>query len=108
VAFIKESYGPEFSAAFQEALAGLPADERALLRLHYGEGVGLTAIGAMYGWSKPTASRQVARARTSLLEAARGRLRARLRVTESDLESLLRVMRSELELTLSSLLREGR
>jgi RNA polymerase sigma-70 factor (ECF subfamily) len=105
IAIIRARYAEEFKGAFRDALATLGAEERALLRLHYGEGLALDAIASLNGWSKPTASRRVADAREAILQAARQLLGLRLRVTPPELESLMRVMRSDLDLSLIGQLR---
>jgi len=105
VTFMKARYGPDFKAAFRDAMGALAAPERALLRLHYGQELPLTELGAMHGWSKATASRRVAAARTAMLEAACALLRQRLRLDAEELESLFRVVRSQLDVGLSDLLR---
>jgi RNA polymerase sigma-70 factor, ECF subfamily len=105
VSFIKQRYGPDFQAAFRDASCALPATERALLRLHYGQALPLAELAAMHGWSKPTASRRVAAARAALLEAACKLLRERLRLDGEELESLFRVVRSQLEMSLAGIMR---
>jgi RNA polymerase sigma-70 factor, ECF subfamily len=107
VTFIKERYGADFQAAFRDAIAAMPAADRALLRLHYGQELGLGELAAMHGWSKATASRRVAAARELLLDAACALLRHRLGVDRAELESLFRVVRSQLEVSLGGLLRTG-
>jgi RNA polymerase sigma-70 factor len=105
IAIIRARYAQMFKEAFRDALAALGAPERALLRLHYGESLPLEAIASLHGWSKPTASRRVADAREAILEAARRLLGLRLRVTPPELESRMRVMRSDLDLSLIAQLR---
>jgi len=53
-----------------EALAGLAAEDRLLILLHYEQGLSLEQTGILLGASKATLSRQVARARRQLFEAA--------------------------------------
>ncbi len=106
-ALLKAQYGPQFEAALRESLAALPAASRALLRLHYGESLALGAIAAMNGWSKPTAGRRLAESRETLLVATRKLLRERLRMTASELESMLRLLRSDLDASLAGLLTES-
>jgi RNA polymerase sigma-70 factor (ECF subfamily) len=102
-AYLKQLYGPAFEKAFRDALAELPPEEGTLLRLHLGEKLPLGALAAMHGWSKPTASRRLAAAREALLTRTRDLLHARLKLSESEFESVLRLVRSELDVTLSGL-----
>jgi RNA polymerase sigma-70 factor (ECF subfamily) len=107
LALLKAEYREDLALAFREALAHLDPRARTLLRLHYGEGLHLDGIAALHGWSKATASRRVAAARGELLSDASSRVRERLRLSASELRSLLRVMRSDLEARLSGLLGSG-
>jgi RNA polymerase sigma-70 factor len=49
LAFVKEAYRPAFKEAFHEALASLDAKERLLLRQHAVDGLGIDALGELYG-----------------------------------------------------------
>jgi RNA polymerase sigma-70 factor (ECF subfamily) len=104
LAFIKRQYGPAFDEAFHDAVAAIDPTHRALLRLHYGEGVTLAVLGAMHGWSKPTTSRRLADARDALLTRATGILREKVQLGDSSLESLLKMMRSNIEENLAALM----
>lgn len=106
-AYLKELYGPQFERAFRDAIALLDAASSTLLRLHFGEGLSLGALGAMHGWSKPTASRRVAAAREQLLAHTTTLLRERLALSESEFTSVLRLVRSGLEVSLTGLLKPG-
>jgi RNA polymerase sigma-70 factor, ECF subfamily len=104
VSYLKRKYETDFAAAFTDAFQALAPASRTLLRLHYGEALGLAAIGALNGWSKPTASRRIAEAREALFTGACALLEERLSLHGSELGSLLRVMRSQLEVSLSGLI----
>jgi RNA polymerase sigma-70 factor (ECF subfamily) len=104
-AYLKQLYGPAFEQAFRDALARLGPEETALLRLHFGEKLPLGALAAMYGWSKPTASRRVAAAREALLVRTRDLLQERLKLSASEFESVLRLVRSHLDVTLSGFMK---
>ena len=103
--YLKERYAPAFEAAFRDAIAALPGETRGLLKLHYAEGLGLTALGRMHGWSKATTSRRVAHAREGRLAVACRLVRERLRLDDRELESLIRLVRSDLGASLGGLLR---
>jgi len=98
--YLKQLYGAAFEQAFREAVATLDPTESTLLRLHFGEGLALGALGAMYGWSKPTASRRIAAAREALFVATSELLRARLKLSPPELASVLRLIRSNLDISL--------
>jgi RNA polymerase sigma-70 factor (ECF subfamily) len=105
LAFIKREYGPAFEEAFRDAIAAIEPGHRALLRLHYGAGVPLASLGAMHGWSKPTTSRRLADARDALVAGASRVLQEKMHIGESSMESLLKLMRSGVEETLTALMR---
>jgi RNA polymerase sigma-70 factor (ECF subfamily) len=62
-------------------------------------------IGRMEGTHKSTVSRWLARAREALFDEVRKRLKERLKVSASELDSLLGVLQSQLDLSLVRILR---
>lgn len=102
--YLRQLYGPAFEQAFKDAIRDLPADELALIRLSFGEGLALGALAAMYGWSKPTASRRLAAIREKLMTRTTELLRERLSLSGSELESVIRLVKSDLDLNLSGIL----
>jgi RNA polymerase sigma-70 factor (ECF subfamily) len=103
-AMLQARYQGEFQAALEAAIADLTVQERNVLRLHFLDGLGIDAIGDLYRIHRATAARWIARGRERLLEATRLRLRERLRVEEAELDSLMRLVRSKLDLSLRGLL----
>ena len=101
---VKARYGPVFAQAFKDALRALGPGDRTLLKLHYGEGVTLAALGVIRGWSRATTARRLSEVREGLLAAAVRLLRERLQLTDSQLDSLLGLVRSELAASLAGLL----
>lgn len=106
-AYLKQRYGAAVKAAFRDAFATLEQASALLLRLHFGEEVNLSALGAMYGWSKATASRRVAAARDELLRRTSELVAQRLSLDETELSSLFRVVSSDLDVSLSGLFTPG-
>jgi len=106
---IKARYQAQFRAAFHEAMAELPSHDKHLLQLHVIEGLSLSQIGKMHGVNKSTVSRWLAHTRTTLEESVRERLSAVLAVGDAELDSLLGVLRSRLDLSIERILedREG-
>jgi RNA polymerase sigma-70 factor (ECF subfamily) len=103
VGHLRDRYGREFDRALAAALASLEPDDRTLLRLYYVSSVGVEKLGTLHRVHASTISRRLARARRMLLDEARRLLRASLRVSPAELESLLRAVRSGLHLSLSRL-----
>jgi RNA polymerase sigma-70 factor (ECF subfamily) len=104
---LKRRYAGDFNAAFREAFAALTDDQRLLLRRHFVEGATLEELAASAGVHRATVARRLAAARQAILADARRRLGARLALSPEDLSSLMGVMRSQLDLGLSSLAPEG-
>jgi RNA polymerase sigma-70 factor (ECF subfamily) len=92
------------SEALRAALAALPERERALLRLHHLHGLTMDRLATMYGESRSGVARHVAQARERLLRLTRHELAARLKLEGRELESLLGLVRSRLDLSLSGLM----
>lgn len=94
--YLREHYRAHLGEVFRDALASLAAKDRNVLRYHYLKGLNLDQIGAIYNIHKSSASRRLARARERLLRETRVRLIARLDVSRSTADSLLRLLPSQL------------
>jgi RNA polymerase sigma-70 factor (ECF subfamily) len=103
---VQRRYGDVFRAALREALAGLSPEDRSLLRLHYLESLNIGNIAVVFHVSRATIGRRVLALRQRLMEEVKGSLRRRLNTTSTELESLLRAVRSDLAMSLSVVLRE--
>jgi RNA polymerase sigma-70 factor, ECF subfamily len=105
---LKRRYGDDFRASFEQALAGLGEDDVQLLRFHYVESLSIDAIGVLLRIHRATAARRLAAARQALVAATREAMRARLRVDAGELESILRVIESQVHVSVVRLLSPGR
>jgi RNA polymerase sigma-70 factor (ECF subfamily) len=106
LAYVKERYREPFAEALREALLDLPPHQRALLRLYHVEGLSLEAMAALYRAHLSTVSRRLARAREQVAEGATRRLRERLGASASEVESLVPLVLSRLEMSFERLLGE--
>lgn len=102
--FIKGRYRPHFADAFREALSTLSDRERTVLRLHLTAGMNIEAIGLSYRVHRATVARWIAAAREKLLQQTHRSLAARLSMSPSEAPSLARLLKSQLEVSLSDLL----
>lgn len=100
LAYMKEKYRNEFREAFQEALAKLSGREQGLLRYHYVDSLNIDEIGTIYRVHRVTAYRWLEKARESLVSATLGLLKERLNVENREFDSILRMIRSQLHLSL--------
>ena len=105
---VKARYVAEFKQAFSEALRGLSARERTLLRQHVIDRLSIDRLGALYRMHRATIARSLQRVRRELLEATREHLALRLDVESSELDSILGLIRSRFEITLRWLVRGRR
>jgi RNA polymerase sigma-70 factor, ECF subfamily len=104
IALLRERYRPEVDAAFRTALAELPARSRALLRYHLIDGWSIDQIGTQYGVHRATAARWLTAARDDLGARMRADLARRLEITESQVDSIVELVTSRIELSLDRLL----
>ena len=100
LAYMKRTYAGEFKAAFAEALTQLGPREQTLLRYHHVDSLNIDEIGAIYRVHRVTAFRWLEKAKAQLVEATLTSLRTRLRVSAGELESVLRLIRSQVHLSL--------
>lgn len=94
-----------FDHAIERAFAGLDAQKRAVIAMHYGDGVELEAIAKVYRVHRVTVSRWLADARQQVFEATRQTLREELSLSDSEFESALVLVRSRIEVSMSAIRR---
>ncbi|MEZ4444561.1 MAG: sigma-70 family RNA polymerase sigma factor [Polyangiaceae bacterium] len=105
--YLKQRYKPEFQAAIQKALEALEPRDRTLLRMSLVDGLDIDAIGQVYEVHRATAARWLARAREALFKRTKATLEAELGLRPDEFHSLLRLVRSQLDLSVCRLLRES-
>ena len=99
--YFKRLYRSEFREAFEDAVQALSPRERNLLKYATADGLDSDGIAAIYRVHRTTVNRWLASARASLATRVRAALAARLRVSPSELDSILRLIESRIEITLS-------
>jgi RNA polymerase sigma-70 factor (ECF subfamily) len=105
--YLKLHYQDAFRAALNTALEELCPGDRRLLRLQHVEGRSVDEVGAALQVPRSTAARWVSQARQRLLKATHRKLCGRLGLGQRELDSLIRMVRSRLDLSLSPLRRDG-
>lgn len=93
-----------FEAVFRSALAAMDPGDRSVLRLYFVNGFTVERIATMYGVNKSTASRRIAAARSHLFAELRGRVHRELGLELEEVRSLVRWVRSQVNVGLSQLL----
>jgi RNA polymerase sigma-70 factor, ECF subfamily len=103
--YVKERYRQEFRTAFTAALATLTTRQRNILRHHFVHRLRFDEIAGIYRVHRATVARWIADARTQLLERTRAVLRDQLMVEGEEFESIMRLIQSDLDVTVSRLLK---
>ncbi len=103
---IQRRYGEAFRAAIRDAITLLEKQDRTLLRLHYLDGLNIDRIAIVFQVSRATIGRRMIAVRERVQEEPYRLLPERLKVNKEELASLLRLVRSGLELSLSVVLRD--
>jgi RNA polymerase sigma-70 factor (ECF subfamily) len=103
LALLRMRYAAEVRAAFAEAAAALPLRDRLLLHERFAGACSLDELAARYGVHINTMTRWLVRARAALERGIRGALAQRLQVDEVELSSCLRLVGSQLDVTLGRL-----
>jgi RNA polymerase sigma-70 factor (ECF subfamily) len=104
LAYFKRMYRREVELALREAIQALSDHERTLIKLQVLDRVTIQQIGRIYRVHRVTAGRWIEDARDRLLKATRARLLERLNVQPAELDSILRLVSSRLEISLGPLL----
>ena len=103
--YLKQHYRAEFAAAFTEAIAALEPEDRTSLRQHFVDRLSIDQVAHAQGIHRATAARRVQKARETLLSDTRRRLMAKLRLSRGELESVMRMIESQLHVSVARLLR---
>lgn len=101
----KRQLSAPFQAALREAAQALLPEQRAILRQYYGHGVGIDGVAKLLGVHRSNASRALARARAAMLSHVRRSMTRQLGAVGADVDSLLRLMRGDVTLSLEALFR---
>jgi RNA polymerase sigma-70 factor (ECF subfamily) len=105
LAYIKSQHRGEFASAFRDAMTTLTGEERTLLRLYLIDKLNIAEIGALTHIHRATVARHIASCRERMLGETRARLRARLGCTDSEVESMIGLLQSQLDVSLHAYLR---
>ncbi len=98
--YLEGHYRAQFAEALGDALDALTDRERRVLKLRILDGLNIDGIGALHGVHRATAARWLQGAHERLGDEVRRRLRERLKVKPEELDSILRLVRSKLDLSL--------
>jgi RNA polymerase sigma-70 factor (ECF subfamily) len=103
-AYLKRHYQRQFKEAFAAGMRQLADEDRRSLRYAIVERLSIDEIAKLEGVHRATAARDVARARARLTEETRRALQERLAVEAGQLDSILRLVGSEIDVSVRRLL----
>jgi RNA polymerase sigma-70 factor (ECF subfamily) len=104
---IKAEYRAAVAAAMRDAAARLDLADRHLLHQHFVAGLSIDELGVALGIHRATAARRLARAREAYVDDIRGLLAARLRLSRDDLDGVIGLVLSRLDVSISRVLQAG-
>ncbi len=96
---LKATYREQLADAFREALDGISARDRTLLRYQWIDGLTIDDIGEIYRVHRATAARWLATIRDGLVERTRNTLAQTLGVDTTEAQSIVRFVQSQLEVS---------
>jgi RNA polymerase sigma-70 factor (ECF subfamily) len=101
--YLKRRYSAEFKAAFAATFTRLEARDRALLRYSLADGLGSDEIALIYSAHRTTVNRWLSELRAVIAKGVRAEMVARLGVNKGELESIMRLIESRIEITLNGM-----
>ena len=104
IELLEARYRGEFRAALREAMAALSPRQRALLRFTFVERLTPARLGVMYGVHRTTAMRWVEAAQEEVLSRTRAMMVDRLHLSPSECDRIFALVKSRLDISLTSLL----
>lgn len=104
---LKRSFHDDLRSSLAEAAERLTYREKNVLRYALVEGLSIDQVGAVYGVHRATAARWLEQARASLTSYVRESLKRLLEVSDDELESMVRVALSKVDVTLARVFKVG-
>jgi RNA polymerase sigma-70 factor (ECF subfamily) len=101
--YLRRRHQREFAECFRAALEALDPQDKTLLRLHFADGVGVEQLARHYQVHRATLSRRLGNAREAMVKHTLRLLKERYKLTPDELQSIIRLLRSNLELRISQL-----
>jgi RNA polymerase sigma-70 factor, ECF subfamily len=101
---IKDEYRAAVGQAMQRAARQLDAGDRHMLRQHLVAGLSIDQLGSALGIHRATAARRIARAKEQWVSEIRKQLAAQLALSGEDLDDVLGLVMSRLDVSLGQVL----
>ncbi|HEX3344105.1 MAG TPA: sigma-70 family RNA polymerase sigma factor [Polyangiaceae bacterium] len=106
--YMKELYRHVFRESFGAAVDALDARDKVLLRQHFVDGLGVDDLAPLHHVHRATVARWLQRSRERLLDETRREFMKRARLGPRECDSVLRMVRSRIDVTLGKLLARSR
>jgi RNA polymerase sigma-70 factor (ECF subfamily) len=103
-AFVRDCYREGLQEALRDSLAELSSRQRNILRMHFIDGVPLEKIAQLYGTHRTTLSRWVTKTCNQVAATTRQRLATSLQLPPGAMDSVVQLLRSQLEFSASLLM----
>ncbi len=104
--FLRDHYTDQFKQALSVSMAALPERDVRLLKMRILDDLNIDQIGTLHGVHRATAARWLDGAREALGKGVRNHLEKELAVDRDDLDSIFRLIRSRIDLSLDRRLGE--
>jgi RNA polymerase sigma-70 factor (ECF subfamily) len=104
--YVKQIFRSQFKTAFQRALDALTDREKNLLRQHVVDGLSIDEVGTLYQVHRATAARWITKARETLLGETRKHFMTYARISSAECDSIMRMVHSQLDMTIRRRLEE--
>jgi len=102
--YMKRTYRDALERAIEDTLASMSTRARLMLRYHAVDGLGIDAIARLQGVHRATAARWLSRARSDLVRQTRARLMRAEGLSESEADSVHRLVMSQIDVSIDRLL----
>lgn len=103
---IQQRHQADFRQAMREAFSTLSSEERHLLRLYFVDQLSMYELAALFRVNQATISRRLKDVRQRIYKETQRHLAARLGLSPRDFTSFIRVLDSQLDLSISQLVGE--
>ncbi len=104
LSYLRQHYQSVVSQAMQESLEALPGEERAILRMHFLDGLSAAEVGSLFQVSGRTIQRRIAETRKQIVDNVRKRVGQKVGLNPSQLETLMRLVQSDWNLSVQRIL----
>jgi RNA polymerase sigma-70 factor (ECF subfamily) len=97
---LKAQYRADFHAAVETAIENMNSANAMILRQHFVDGLSIDELGKLYALHRATAARRLANAKQMLVASIRTEFKKKAKLDDDECESVLRLVRSGLDITL--------